>query len=481
MNVQEISAEGLSREIKITVSKDNLSSRLDTKLLDLKETVQLRGFRKGKVPTAHLKSVYGQQVMGDIVREVVNAESEKALTDREERPALQPEIKLDGEVELIMNGEADLVFNMIYDIIPPIKLTDFSKIKLKRQVATVSDGEVKQAIERLAQSRKQFEPRAKTAKAQKGDSVKIDFLGKVDGKAFESGTAENFDLELGSNQFIPGFEEQLIGTKAGDEINVALTFPEEYGSEALAGKPVVFECKVHDVSAPKAVEINDEFATSLGTESLKKLEEKIREQIGADYEKFTRERMKKELLDVLAEGHSFDLPTKMVDLEFQQIWQQSEQELANQNQKLEELDESEKDLRAEYRSIAERRVRTGLILAEVGRNQKIDITQDEVNQSLMQRVQQFPGQEQQVLEYFRSNPEAMAQLRAPIFEDKVIDFIVEKADVTDKTVSVEELTVNPDEKAKPKAKAKKTPAKKPVAKKAPAKKPVAKKSTKKSS
>lgn len=475
MNVQEINAEGLSREIKITVSRDDLNAQLDTKIDELKDTVQLKGFRKGKVPVAHLKKLFAQQVMGEIVQEMVNTRSQEALTQREERPALQPEVKLDGEVEKVMAGEADLVFDMIYDIIPPIDLTDFSKIKLERQKAEVSEQEVADALERLAQSRKQFEPKGKTAKATEGDSVKIDFLGKIDGEAFDGGAAEGFDLELGSGQFIPGFEDQLIGVKAGDALDVNVSFPEEYGADALAGKAAVFEVKVHEVSAPKAAEINDEFATSLGMESLEKLQEAIKEQIANDYGQFTRERLKRALLDQLSDLHNFELPEKMVSLEFDQIWHQFQHELENQEKKIEDLDESEDELRAEYREIAERRVRTGLVLAEVGSTQEIEVTQEEINQGLMQRVQQFPGQEQQVFEYFRSNPEAMAQIRAPIFEDKVIDFIVEQADVTDKTVSVEELTKDPDADEAPKKSAKKPAAKKAPAKKAAAKKPAAKK------
>ncbi len=481
MDIQEISAKGLSREIKITVSKDDLSSRLDNRLSELKQTVQLRGFRKGKVPTAHLKNVYGTQVMSEIVQEAVKTESQKALTSREERPALQPEIKLDGEVEPIMNGEADLVFAMSYDVIPPIALTDFAKIKLERCVADVSDAEVKQAMEQLAASHKQFTPREKTAKAQMGDSVKMDFLGKIDGTAFDGGSGQGFELELGSGQFIPGFEDKLVGVKAGDTLDVEVPFPADYNNADLAGKLAVFTCTIHTVSAPQAAKLDDAFAVSMGLDNLAKLEEAVREQISRDYQQFTREQVKKELLDVLEEKHDFDLPDKMIELEFNQIWQQFEQELASQNRSIDTLDENEKDLRAEYRAIAERRVRTGLVLAEIGNKQNIEVSQEEINQALMQRAQQFPGQEKQVFDYFRSNPEAMAQIRAPIFEDKVVDFIIEKVDIKDKKVSVEELKAQAEEDKKPakktaakKAAPKKTAAKKPAAKKPTAKKPAAK-------
>ena len=484
MQIEETSAEGLSRELKITISKDTLATRLDTKILKMKDQVQLKGFRKGKVPVTHLKKIYGSRLMSEILQEVVNDQSQQALSDRDERPALQPEVNLEGNVENVINGDTDFIFNMIYDIIPPITLANFKDISLDRKVAEISDTEVDESIQRLAESRKQFEPKAKTAKAASGDSVKIDFLGKIDGEPFEGGAAEGFELELGSNQFIPGFEDQIIGKKAGDSLNIEVSFPEDYGNADLANKAAVFATTVHEVSGPKKIEINDEFATSMGMGSLDQLKEMVREQIGKDYHNFSREQVKRDLLDKLSDAHDFELPNRMVDLEFNQIWHQFESELENQSKKIDELDETEDELRTEYREIAERRVRTGLVLAEIGSRNEIEVTQEEINQGLMERVHQFPGQEQEVLNYFRNNPEAMAQIRAPLFENKVIDFIIEQADVTDVTVSIEELVAPPVEiEEKPKAKkkpskkssAKKTAAKKAQAKKAPAKKAPAKK------
>lgn len=479
MQIEETSSEGLSRELKITVAKTALAERLDTRLVELKDQVQLKGFRKGKVPVAHLKKLYGSRLMSEILQEVVNDQSQQALADRDERPAIQPEIKLDGEMETVVKGEKDLVFNMSYDVIPPIALTDFKDIALNRKVADIADSEVDESVARLAQSRKQFEPRGKTAEAKKGDSVKIDFLGKIDGEAFEGGASEGFELELGSNQFIPGFEDRIVGKKAGDAFDMEIDFPEEYGNADLAGKSAVFEVKVHEVSAPKEVEINDEFATSMGMESLDQLKETVREQISKDYDNLSREQVKRDLLDKLSDSHDFELPGRMVDLEFNQIWHQFEHELEHQGKRIDELDETEDDLRSEYRAIAERRVRTGLVLAEIGSKNDIQVTQDEINQGLRERMRQFPGQEQEVFDYFRNNPDAMAQIRAPLFENKVVDFIIEQADVTDVKVSVDELMTPPeiDEagKAPTKKPAKKAPAKKPAAKKAPAKKAAAKK------
>lgn len=475
MNIKEVSAEGLAREVQITVAAADLAAKLETKIDSIKDQVQLKGFRPGKVPVAHIRKTFGQQLMGEIIQETVNESSQQMLTDRDERPAMQPEIKLVGEADEIVDGKADLIYDVTYEVIPPIELADFSKLKLEKPVVEVDDARVDEALERLASTRKEFVARGKTAKARDGDRVKIDFIGRIDGEAFDGGAGEGFDLELGSGQFIPGFEEQLVGCKAGDKKDVEVSFPEEYGASELAGKAAVFECTVHEVSEPKDAEINEEFATSLGMESLDKLKDAMREQIGRDYEQMSRGHMKKDLLDQLSDGHDFELPPSMVDMEFNQIWQQFEQELATNQQKIEELDESEDDLRAEYRRIAERRVRTGLVLAEVGNNNEIQVTQEEMNQGLMQRVQQFPGQEQQVFEYFQQNPEAMVQIRAPIFEEKVVDFICELATVNDKKVSLDELMMEPgaEEAEKPKAKkaaAKKAPAKKAAAKKADDKK-----------
>lgn len=478
MNIKEVKIDGLSRALQITIPAEDMVAKLDARIEEVKGDVQLRGFRPGKVPASHVRKTFGNQLMGEIIQQTVNELSQQTLNDREERPAMQPEIKLVGEIDDVIAGTAALTYDLTYEIIPAIELTDFSKLKLSKPVVEVGDAQVAEALERLGSSRKNFAPRSKTAKSQNGDQVKIDFLGRVDGVAFDGGEAEGFDLELGSGQFIPGFEEQLVGKKAGDKVDVNVTFPEEYGNADLSGKAAVFEVTVHEVSAPKDAEIDEEFAKSLGMESLDSLKDAMREQISKDYGDMSRGHLKKQLLDELSETHDFELPPSMVNLEFEQIWHQFEHELENGNKKIEDLDESEEDLRNEYRAIAERRVRTGLVLAEVGSINEIQVTQEELNQGLMQRVQQFPGQEQQVFEYFQQNPEAMAQLRAPIFEEKVVDFICELATVTERSVSLEELMVEPgsEDDAKPKkAPAKKAPAKKAAAKKAPAKKAEAKK------
>jgi trigger factor len=472
MDIKEVNTEGLARALQISIPAADLQTRLDARIDEIKGTVQLKGFRPGKVPAAHIRKTYGTQLMGELIQQTVSESSEEMLKQRDERPAMQPEIKLVGDVDPVMKGEADLVYDISFEVIPTITLADFSKLKLSRPVVEVGDEQIGEALDRLAASRKSFKARGKTAKARDGDQVKIDFIGRIDGEAFEGGTGEGFDLELGSGQFIPGFEEQLVGAKSGDQVDVSVSFPDDYGSADLAGKAAIFECTVHEVSEPTEAVIDDEFATSLGIESLDKLKDAMRDQIAGDYGQMSRGHLKKDLLDKLSDSHDFELPPSMVKLEFDQIWHQFEHELENQGKKLDELDESEEDLRGEYMGIAERRVRTGLVLAEVGNTNDIQVTQEELNQGLMQRVQQFPGQEQQVFEYFRNNPEALAQLRAPIFEEKVVDFICELADVTERTVSVEELMRDPGEEASAEAA---KPKKKPAAKKAPAKKASSKK------
>ncbi len=499
MKIKEISSKGLARELQISIAAAELETRLSAKIEDIKGTVQLKGFRPGKVPVGHIRKTHGAQLMSDVVNEAVQETSQSALTERGEQPAVQPNISLSGDAAPIMAGEADLVYDMKFEILPEIKLTDFSKIKAQRPIVKMEAARIDEALERLASQRKNFKPRAASAAAKKGDSVKMDFLGRVDGEPFEGGTSEGFDLELGSGQFIPGFEEQLVGKKAGAALDVKVTFPENYGNAELSGKEAVFEVKIHEVSEAVASKIDEDFATSLGMENLEKLRAAVAEQIGGEYEQVSRSHVKRQILDKLNSDHNFELPPAMVELEFNQIWQNFMQEIENEGKKITDLDESEDDLRKEYQAVAQRRVRTGLVLAEVGRINKVEVTEDELQKAMIQRVQQFPGQEQAMFEYFKNNQQAMAQLRAPIYEEKVIDIIIEKANVSDEEVSLEELMTDPNE-AKPKkaakkvaksgdkkpaakkietkkveAKSAKPPAKKAAAKKAPAKKAATKK------
>ncbi len=444
MQVTVTNADGLKRELKVQVPAQELESKLGAKLEEMKGQVRLKGFRPGKVPLSHLRKTFGKQVMSEVIQETVGETSQKAIEEESLRPAFQPAIDLEGEIQDVIDGKSDLTYKMSFEVIPAFDLTDFSKMSLERLTAEVKDEDVDESLKRLAENQKNFEPREEGAKAEEGDLLTLDFVGKIDGEAFEGGSAEDANLEIGSGRFIPGFEEQLVGAKAGDEIEVKVTFPEEYGAEQLAGKDAVFDVKVKEVKAPAELELNDELAKRFGLESLEKLREALAEQMKGEYDRMSRQHMKRAMLDKLDELHDFELPPTMVEQEFNQIWQQFERELQQQNKTAADLDEPEEEVRAEYRKIAERRVRLGLLLAEVGEKNSITVTEQELNQALAERARQFPGQERQLYQYFQQNPQAVQELRAPIFEDKVVDFIAELADVTDKVVSRDELFTDPD-------------------------------------
>ena len=444
MQVTVTSADGLKRELKVQVPAGDLEARVGAKLDELKNSIRLKGFRPGKVPVAHLRKTFGKQVMTEVIQETVGESSQKALEEQALRPALQPEIALEGEIEEVINGKADLAYKMNFEIIPEFEIADFSKVTVEKPVAEASESDIDEALKRLAENQKNFESKGEGATADEGDLLTIDFIGRIDGEAFEGGSAEDANLEIGSGRFIPGFEDQLKGAKAGDKIDVKVTFPTDYGADTLAGKDAVFEVTVKEVKAPAEVKVDDEFAKRFGFDALDKLREVLAEQIKSDYARMSREHLKRSLLDALDEAHSFELPPSMVEQEFNQIWSQFEHELQHQGKTAADLDEPEEQVRGEYRKIAERRVRLGLVLADVGEKNKISVTEQEINQALMERARQFPGQERQVYEFYQQNPQAIAELRAPIFEDKVIDFISELAQVTEKPVTRDELFADPD-------------------------------------
>ena len=441
MQVKEMTHEGLARALQITVPSGELNARLENRLAELKTQANLPGFRPGKVPIPHLRRTYGQRLMGEIIQELVNETSRKTLEERAERPALQPEIKIVGEIESVMEAQADLVFDMAFEVIPTIKLTDFAKLNIERPIVDVDDVRINEGVAQLAESRQNFAPRGDDAEAQKGDRLTIDFVGRIDDKVFEGGSAESAHLVLGAEQFIPGFEDQLVGVKTGDTKKVAVTFPQTYGNKELAGKSAHFEVHVHEIAAPEKAEINDELATAFGLKDLAELRQRVGEQISNEYAQFSRAHMKKAMLDILETAHDFELPPAMVKAEFDQIWEQFTHEHEQKGESLDNLDEAA--LQSEYQKIAERRVRTGLVLAEVGNVNKITVSDEEVNRGVMAQAQQYRGQEQQVLEYFQNNPQARAQIRAPLLEEKVIDFISEMATITDKIVSIEDLMRDP--------------------------------------
>ena len=445
MEVTQTKAEGLSRTFAVKVPASELKTKLDERIEEIRPQMKLKGFRPGKVPAAHVRKMFGRDLMGELVNKLVDETNQKALEENELRPAGQPDVQLDADMEAVVKGEADLSYHMHIDVMPEFTPADISTIEITRPVAEVSDEQIDEALGRIAEQNIQYEPRAKTAKAKDGDAVIIDFVGKVDGVAFEGGTAEQQSVVLGANRFIPGFEEQLLGVKTGEEKELNVTFPEDYPSADLAGKAAVFEVKVSEVRAPKSPELDDEFAKGLGLEDLEQLKGLVKDQLKAEHDNVSRAKAKRDLLDKLDDAHDFDLPPNMVEQEFSQIWQQLQTEMDAGRVSDEDKAKSEDELKAEYRKISERRVRLGLVLAEIGRIADVRITEQEVNQALIAEARQYPGQERQVVEFFQKNPNAMAQLRAPIYEDKVVDHILATAKVTDETVTREELFKEEDE------------------------------------
>ena len=441
MEVTETKSEGLSRAFSIVIPATALSEKLDTKIAEILPQMKLKGFRPGKVPASHVKRMYGKSIMGDIIQEVVTSSSQEALDERELRPAQQPDIKVDCDIEKVAAGDEDLAYSMEVEIMPVFETHDVSDLELERPVAEVSDEQVSEAISKLAENNLKYEPRRKGSKAKDGDAVVLDFVGKIDGEAFEGGSAESQTIVIGEGRFIPGFEEQLVGVKAEEETEINVTFPEDYPSEDLKGKDAVFEIKVHEVRAPETPEVDDDFAKNFGLDDLEALQIVIREQIEAEHTSLSRNKVKRVLLDKLDEQYSFELPPGMVDAEFNQIWAQFEQEKAAGRLDDDDKDKSDDELKEDYRKIAERRVRLGLVLAEIGQKAEVQVSEEEVARALNQDASRYPGQERQIIEFYQKTPGALAQIRAPIYEEKVVDYILERATVTDKTVTREELKV----------------------------------------
>jgi len=445
MQVNETLREGLKRELDVIVSADELDGRLNKYLEEMKDRIRLPGFRPGKVPIAHLKRVYGIDAMKEIVQETVS-EAIKEIDDRKEKPAWQPDIDVATEtLNDVFKGGADLAFKIKYEVLPEITLADFKAIKIERPVAEVTDADLDERLGQIAEGNQTFSSKGEGAIAAEGDQITMSYVGKLDGEPFEGGSDDNGQLVLGSGRFIPGFEEQLVGTKVGDERTIKVTFPENYPAEHLAGKETEFDVTVKDIESPDAVTIDDAFAARFGIESVDKLKDAVRSQIESEFGTETRQKVKRQLLDQLDEMHKFELPPILLDNEFEQIWKQLTDNMKQAGRTFEDEDTTEDKAREEYRGIAERRVRLGLVLSEIGEKNDITVTDDELQRALYERVQQFPGQEKQVFEYYEKNPSALAGLRAPIFEDKVIDFIIELAKVTDKTVSKDELFADSDE------------------------------------
>ena len=455
MQVQETLAEGLRREFRVVVPATELDAKVDERLAELKNRVQIRGFRPGKVPLSHLKRVYGRSVMAETIDAAVQEANAKIVTDNAFRVAMEPKITLPSEadeVKAVIEGKADLTYTLALEILPKIEIADVRSIKLEKPVAAVTDEEIDAALDRLAQQNRPFSAKSEGAMAEPGDRVIVSFTGTIDGKPFEGGNAEDITVEIGTKTFIPGFEDQLVGMAEGDTRSVNVTFPTNYLNAELAGKAAVFEVTAKAVHAPGSVEINDEFAKSLGLESLARLRDAIKDRLAREHATATRRRVKRALLDALDERHQLELPPTLIEEEFNNVWRTVLGDLEQQGRSFADEDTTEEKAKEEYRKLAERRVRLGLVLAEIGDKNQIKVTDDEVSRAVVERARQFPGQEQQVWDYYRKNPQMLASLRAPLFEEKVVDFLLELANVTEKEVTREELFAdNEGEDAQPPA------------------------------
>ncbi|MBV9549878.1 MAG: trigger factor [Alphaproteobacteria bacterium] len=445
MQITQTASEDLRRQFTVTVPASELDSRVTRRLEEMKGKVNLKGFRPGKAPVSFLKKQFGKSLMGEVVEQAVSEGSQKAITDNALKPAIQPRIEPMGDMNEVVDGKADLSFTVTVDLMPDFAPADVSTIKIEKLVSDVDDAAVDEQLKRIAEGMRTYTARDEGAAAEKGDLVVIDFAGSIDGTPFEGGTGSDFNLTLGSGQFIPGFEDQLVGAKAGDKVDVKVTFPAEYHAKELAGKDAVFAVTVKEVRAPGEAVVSDETAKNLGLADLATLRERVKDQIKGEYGQASRMHLKRRILDALDKMHDFPLPPAMVEAEFASIWAQVEAELAREGKTAADEGKSEQELKDEYHKIAERRVRLGLVLGRLGEQNGIQITADEVNRAIMNRARQFPGQEQQVFQYYAKNPNAQAEIRAPLFEDKVVDFIAELATVTEKTVDKDTLFADPED------------------------------------
>ena len=442
MQVTETLSNGLKREFKVVVNAAELDKQLNAKLVELSARANIKGFRPGKVPVPHLKRVYGKSAMAEVVQKTIDDQSKAVLAERNLKPAYQPEVTLpqdETEVNAIMDGKSDLAFSLAFEVIPDFDVLDHSGVELVRHTVEVSDDHIGETLKRLSSQQRAFEAKPEGAAAEKGDKLTINFVGTIDGTAFEGGTAEDVDLEIGSNQFIPGFEDQLIGAKAGDDASVNVTFPETYGVKELARKAASFAVHVTKIETPRETVIDDEFAKKMGFEDLSKLKDMVKERMASEFAQMSAMKLKRDVLDALDKLYGFELPEKLVEAEFKGIWAALENEMKRAGKSFEDEKTTDEEARKEYRAIAERRVRLGLVLGTMGEKEGVAVNEQELQQALMNRMRQFPGQEKQVMDHYRKNPSALVELRGPIFEQKVVDIIVGKARVSDKTVTREEL------------------------------------------
>lgn len=442
MQVTETLNEGLKHEFTVNVPASDLDAKADARLVDLKDKVRLNGFRPGKVPMSHLKKVYGRSVMAETVEQTIRDTNSQIFTERGFRLATEPKITMEREekaVDELLAGKSDLTYTVSIEVVPAIQLADFKGFAVEKPVAEVSDADVDEAVKRIADHHRKYAAKEEGTQAETGDRVTINFKGTIDGAPFEGGTGEAIQVVIGTGQFIPGFEDQLIGVKAGETRTLKVAFPQNYGSGKLAGQAAEFETTATLVESSLETKFDDEFAKVVGLESFDKLKETVRARLTTEFADATRQRVKRALLDRLDESHRFEAPPSLVEQEFNLMWNSIKSEMASNGKSFADEGTTEEASEAEYRTIADRRVRLGLVLSEIGDKNKITVTDDEISRAVIERARQMPGREKEVWDYYRNNASAVSQLRAPIFEDKVVDFILELANVTEKKVTREEL------------------------------------------
>jgi trigger factor len=442
MEVTETLSDGLKREFQVQVPAADLEARVAERLGELKDRVQLRGFRPGKVPVTHLRKIYGKAVMAETIEAVIRELNAQIVSERGLKLAMEPKVTIPNEasaVEKMIGGQSDLAYTLALEILPKIELADFKGIKLERQVAEVTEAQVNDALQKIAEQNRPFAVKLAGAEVEKGDRIVIDFAGRIDGAPFEGGTGGDVGVNVGAGTFLPGFEDQLVGMTVGQTRVVKVTFPDNYLNTQLAGKNAEFDVTVKSLEAPGQVTLDDAFAKSLGLESLDKVKEAVKGRLQQEHAALSRQKLKRQLLDKLDEMHKFALPPTLAEDEFKNVWTAVENDLKAQGRTFADEGTTEEKAREEYRAIAERRVRLGLVLAEIGEKNKITVTEDEITRAIVERARQVPGREQEVWEYYRKTPAAVAAIRAPIFEEKVVDFLIELATVTEKQVSREDL------------------------------------------
>ena len=442
MQVTETLNEGLKRKLAVVIPASDLNERLDVRLDEIKGQANIKGFRPGKVPMNHLKKLYGRSAMSEVMSDAINATVAKTLDERAERAATQPKVDLpedQGTINKVLDGQADLNFDVSYEVLPPVTLMDFSSVAVEKPIVDIVETEVDAEVQRVFAQQRGYEEKGEDGVVETGDRLGLSFKGTIKGEAFPGGSADHAHLTVGSGEFIPGFEEQLVGMKKGETKTVKVTFPKDYAQEELQGKKADFEVNILHIDGPKAGELNDEFAGKLGLENVAALRDAVKEQMRTALDQMSRQAIKRQILDQLDDGHKFAVPEMLVDAEFATIWQRVQHEVESHGRSFEDEGTTEDAARAQYRTIAERRVRLGLVVAEIGNQNKVEVTEDEHQQALSAEVRRFPGQEQQVYDYYRKNPQALAGLRAPVFENKVVDFVAELAKKSDKPMTRAEL------------------------------------------